>query len=189
MNINLWQNISDNIYKLLTYWAGLIYRPITFICRNSSVGRALDWRSKGPWFNPGFRHVLFALCFICFLMFMVNIHDCTMLYIPMQNQKVKVRASFELTTFCVLGRCDNHYTTGPLGLWFSIYKSDQFIFYFEHAANCDACYHSLSLSPSLSTSIYSCCSLHFLRDSFPFRRPTILEWTPTNTWKYILTTI
>lgn len=25
--------------------------------RNSSVGRALDWRSKGPWFNPGFRHV------------------------------------------------------------------------------------------------------------------------------------
>ena len=21
--------------------------------RNSSVGRALDWRSKGPWFNPG----------------------------------------------------------------------------------------------------------------------------------------
>ncbi len=23
--------------------------------RNSSVGRALDWRSKGPWFNPGFR--------------------------------------------------------------------------------------------------------------------------------------
>ena len=25
------------------------------LCRNSSVGRALDWRSKGPWFNPGFR--------------------------------------------------------------------------------------------------------------------------------------
>ena len=24
--------------------------------RNSSVGRALDWRSKGPRFNPGFRH-------------------------------------------------------------------------------------------------------------------------------------
>ena len=23
--------------------------------RNSSVGRALDWRSKGPWFDPGFR--------------------------------------------------------------------------------------------------------------------------------------
>ena len=26
------------------------------IGRNSSVGRALDWRSKGPRFNPGFRH-------------------------------------------------------------------------------------------------------------------------------------
>ena len=28
-------------------------RPL--VGRNSSVGRALDWRSKGPWFNPGFR--------------------------------------------------------------------------------------------------------------------------------------
>ena len=26
------------------------------VSRNSSVGRALDWRSKGPRFNPGFRH-------------------------------------------------------------------------------------------------------------------------------------
>ena len=26
-------------------------------CRNSSVGRVLDWRSKGPWFDPGFRHL------------------------------------------------------------------------------------------------------------------------------------
>ena len=26
--------------------------------RNSSVGRALDWRSKGPWFDPGFRHLI-----------------------------------------------------------------------------------------------------------------------------------
>ena len=28
-----------------------------FSCRNSSVGRALDWRSKGPWFDPGFRQM------------------------------------------------------------------------------------------------------------------------------------
>ena len=28
-----------------------------FPCRNSSVGRALDWRSKGPWFDPGFRQI------------------------------------------------------------------------------------------------------------------------------------
>ena len=27
--------------------------------RNSSVGRALDWRSKGPWFKPGFRQYIF----------------------------------------------------------------------------------------------------------------------------------
>ena len=30
--------------------------PCFLVGRNSSVGRALDWRSKGPWFNPGFRH-------------------------------------------------------------------------------------------------------------------------------------
>ena len=33
--------------------------------RNSSVGRALDWRSKGPWFNPGFRHPATATNFSC----------------------------------------------------------------------------------------------------------------------------
>ena len=27
--------------------------------RDSSVGRALDWRSKGPWFDPGSRHFFF----------------------------------------------------------------------------------------------------------------------------------
>ena len=29
--------------------------------QNSSVGRALDWRSKGPWFNPGFWQLCFYL--------------------------------------------------------------------------------------------------------------------------------
>ena len=33
------------------------------ISRNSSVGRALDWRSKGPWFNPGFRQFFFFFFF------------------------------------------------------------------------------------------------------------------------------
>ena len=28
------------------------------VCRNSSVGRASDWRSEGHWFNPGFRHAI-----------------------------------------------------------------------------------------------------------------------------------
>ena len=31
---------------------------VTNVGRNSSAGRALDWRSKGPWFDPGFRHFL-----------------------------------------------------------------------------------------------------------------------------------
>ena len=30
--------------------------------RNSSVGRASDWRSEGPWFNPGFRQLFFLFC-------------------------------------------------------------------------------------------------------------------------------
>ena len=28
-----------------------------FASRDSSVGRASDWRSEGPWFNPGSRHI------------------------------------------------------------------------------------------------------------------------------------
>ena len=32
---------------------------VFLMCRNSSVGRALDWRSKGPWFDPGFRQLVF----------------------------------------------------------------------------------------------------------------------------------
>ena len=35
--------------------ADILIDPLFFDGRNSSVGRALDWRSKGPWFNPGFR--------------------------------------------------------------------------------------------------------------------------------------
>ena len=35
--------------------------------RNSSVGRALDWRSKGPWFNPGFRQANASFSFFFFL--------------------------------------------------------------------------------------------------------------------------
>ena len=46
-----------------------------YLSRNSSVGRASDWRSEGPWFNPGFRHyacqnkpqhfVLLSNCRVC----------------------------------------------------------------------------------------------------------------------------
>ena len=31
------------------------------VCRNSSVGRALDWRFKSPWFNPVFRQIPYGL--------------------------------------------------------------------------------------------------------------------------------
>ena len=32
-----------------------------------------------------------------------------------KEKKDKVLPGFEPGTFCVLGRCDNHYTTAPLG--------------------------------------------------------------------------
>ena len=38
------------------YWSLAAVAARALVSRNSSVGRALDWRSKGPWFNPGFRH-------------------------------------------------------------------------------------------------------------------------------------
>ena len=44
-------------------------RLIIFDSRNSSVGRALDWRSKGPWFNPGFRHPAVVTFYVIILLF------------------------------------------------------------------------------------------------------------------------
>ena len=37
-------------------------RHLSF-CRDSSVGRALNWRSEGPWFDPGSRQSLFICLF------------------------------------------------------------------------------------------------------------------------------
>ena len=34
---------------------------LVLIGRNSSVGRALDWRSKCPWFDPWFRQLFYLL--------------------------------------------------------------------------------------------------------------------------------
>ena len=34
------------------------------VSRYSSVGRASDWRSEGPWFDPGWRQLIFFVCTI-----------------------------------------------------------------------------------------------------------------------------
>ena len=56
----IWQQVRpcvDQLHSNLTlidvHLAHSIFRSDS---RNSSVGRASDWRSEGPWFNPGFRH-------------------------------------------------------------------------------------------------------------------------------------
>ena len=59
-------------------WVTLIISPVSVGSRNSSVGRALDWRSKGPWFDPGFRqktpatanYIFFKLFQFSFYLFM-----------------------------------------------------------------------------------------------------------------------
>ena len=48
-NINTKLISNDRTQKL---------RLLTRKSRDSSVGRASDWRSEGPWFNPGSRHNL-----------------------------------------------------------------------------------------------------------------------------------
>ena len=37
------------------YWKTHRKSVVSISSRDSSVGRALDWRSKGPWFDPGSR--------------------------------------------------------------------------------------------------------------------------------------
>ena len=44
---------SLDLVSMVSNWSST--GPHFLVGRNSSVGRALDWRSKGPWFNPGFR--------------------------------------------------------------------------------------------------------------------------------------
>ena len=48
-----WNLLASYIDSPYSRWC---VGPWYLVGRNSSVGRALDWRSKGPWFNPGFRH-------------------------------------------------------------------------------------------------------------------------------------
>ena len=43
-----------------------LFAANNIVGRNSSVGRALDWRSKGPWFDPGFRHLKFLFSIFSF---------------------------------------------------------------------------------------------------------------------------
>ena len=41
-------------YQVSSPWP--ILEALQLSSRDSSVGRASDWRSEGPWFNPGSRH-------------------------------------------------------------------------------------------------------------------------------------
>ena len=50
--------------------------------RNSSVGRALDWRSKGPWFDPGFRQKLRRLPLHFFTALSFSLHAILYTYLP-----------------------------------------------------------------------------------------------------------
>ena len=47
-------DVTDNKTDASTFLSRTKYR------RDSSVGRASDWRSEGPWFNPGSRQIFSA---------------------------------------------------------------------------------------------------------------------------------
>ena len=47
--------------KVVSIWKCFKTKYFVFVGRNSSVGRALDWRSKCPWFDPWFRQLFYLL--------------------------------------------------------------------------------------------------------------------------------
>ena len=56
-----WHSLNDISYRhharlMFIDLNGLDEREIEIAGLGSSVGRALDWRSKGPWFDPGSGH-------------------------------------------------------------------------------------------------------------------------------------
>ena len=73
---NLRMNIFIvNIYSLLnaSLNSQLTYMLHCFLsCRDSSVGRALDWRSKGPRFDPGSRHLFSIILLMKHFEFLYN---------------------------------------------------------------------------------------------------------------------
>ena len=84
--LNVWKPLGGSrvtacsCIKLIYYYLFRIKRLMLrsgfhFIGRNSSAGRASDWRSEGPWFNPGFRHVYF--CINCFYIVGTRCHEST----------------------------------------------------------------------------------------------------------------
>ena len=44
------------LFSIVSFWD-----RISYLCRDSSVGRALDWRSKGPRFDPGSRQLFYFI--------------------------------------------------------------------------------------------------------------------------------
>ena len=56
------QTILGNGFIIFQRFAGVwdwqIWSPELVSSRDSSVGRASDWRSEGSWFNPGSRHMI-----------------------------------------------------------------------------------------------------------------------------------
>ena len=82
--------------------------------RDSSVGRALDWRSKGPRFDPGSRHFYIN----CFLMIRHT-------YVQKAWSRAKVLctkapARFELAISCLLDRRFNQLSHGAVLLLHSL---------------------------------------------------------------------
>ena len=86
-----------------------------FIChltwcvgRDSSVGRALDWRSKGPRFDPGSRHFCKSLPYVCVAM-------------DSSNKRIKAPPRVELGISCLRDRRFNQLSHGAWITLLSVY--------------------------------------------------------------------
>ena len=68
LRLRIWAHCSSLLYPL---FLGMRYNVVLSlecvagrcISRDSSVGRASDWRSEGPWFNPGSRQFFFYISY------------------------------------------------------------------------------------------------------------------------------
>ena len=93
----------------------------TVYSRDSSVGRALDWRSKGPRFDPGSRHFATAcLSFLSCFFFqikrqMISATDSLWIFTKLHpTKKSEAPPRFELGISCLLDRRFNQLSHGAL---------------------------------------------------------------------------
>ena len=105
-------NISSSCKKCAIFVLVNLFRLLHISCRDSSVGRASDWRSEGPWFksgelaralnNPGSRQ-----CPFYFLFFLVVVVGLVAFFCS-RIIRAAFRSHFLFVAFVPYSRCRNY---------------------------------------------------------------------------------